>query len=682
MALEQGFAWDGKTYRSLSQVARAITGGHWNGPRFFGLTGSKSMARAAETIASAEGAGPSGVHKDKGPPDELAPARTSGLCAASRRCAVYTRVSTDHGLEQDFNSLDAQREACMAYVRSQAHEGWILAHGRYDDGGYSGASLDRPALQVLLDAVRQRRIDVIVVYKVDRLTRSLADFAKLIELFDAYGVSFISITQSFNTTTSMGRLTLNMLLSFAQFEREVTGERIRDKIAASKKKGLWVGGVVPLGYKVVDRKLMIDEAEAAIVELIFERYCALSSMIALMRELRERGVVTRRRTLSTGRTIGGIAFTKGPLGYLLKNRMYLGEINHGPTSYPGEHPAIVDKAIFDKAQEILARNATARGYSQSRSQALLVGRLYDDRGHRMTPSFAVKRGVRYRYYISRTVMEGRSNLAGSMARVPAVEIEEAVLEALRQLASSVDSKRWSRLVGPQPREVKRLIQSSAIAFRDGATPTHFAGPAAAARFASPGAPGSSTTARLSTAPGSAAAPASCQMAPAPSSPIAPEDRGLIAAVVERVAVRDGSIEIALTREAAAIVGEAAVIVPWRKPPARVTRELIPPIEGIHPDAQPIRSDTRAKLLTGVAKARGWLDELIAGRVLDIADIAQRQKRSVRSTAMQLSLAFLAPRLVQAIVDNRLPRGIGLTRLADLPNDWSEQFKALGLEAPR
>jgi site-specific DNA recombinase len=264
-------------------------------------------------------------------------------------------------------------------------------------------------LRALLKEVQKRQIDIIVVYKVDRLTRSLADFAKLIELFDAHGVSFISMTQSFNTTTSMGRLTLNMLLSFAQFEREVTGERIRDKIAASKKKGLWVGGVVPIGYKVVDHKLMVDEAEAAIVRLIFERYCAIGSMIALMRELRELGVVTRRRALTSGRTIGGIAFTKGPLAYLLKNRMYLGEINHGRTSYPGEHPAIVDKAIFDKVQEILARNAAARGYSQSRSQALLIGRLYDDRGHRMTPSFAVKGGVRYRYYVSRAVTEGQPN---------------------------------------------------------------------------------------------------------------------------------------------------------------------------------------------------------------------------------------------------------------------------------
>jgi site-specific DNA recombinase len=611
------------------------------------------------------------------------PRGRSACAPPSRRCAVYTRVSTDHGLEQDFNSLDAQREACIAYVRSQAHEGWTLARGRYDDGGYSGASLDRPALQALVDAVGQRQIDVIVVYKVDRLTRSLADFAKLVELFDTHGVSFISITQSFNTTTSMGRLTLNMLLSFAQFEREVTGERIRDKIAASKKKGLWVGGVVPLGYKVVDRKLTIEEAEAAIVRLIFERYCALGSMIALMRELHERGVVTRRRTLSTGRVIGGIAFTKGPLAYLLKNRMYLGEINHGPTSYPGEHPAIIDKAIFDKAQEILARNAAAKGYSQSRSQALLVGRLYDDRGYRMTPSFAAKRGIRYRYYVSRTVMEGRSDLAGSMTRVPAVDVEDAVIDALRQLASTVDPKRWSSLVSPQPREADRRIELSAIARRHGATPTGPSAPAAASStLHKAGPPGSPTTARLSIASRPAATAASCQMAPALSSSMASEDRRLIEAVVERVTIRDGSIEIALTREAAAIVGEAVVVVPWRKPPARVSRELIPPIEGAHPDAQPIRSDTKAKLLAGIAKTRGWLDELIAGRVLDIAEIAPRESRSVRSTAMLLSLAFLAPRLVQAIADNRMPRGIGLTRLADLPSDWSEQFKALGLQALR
>jgi DNA invertase Pin-like site-specific DNA recombinase len=231
------------------------------------------------------------------------------------RCAIYTRVSTDHGLEQDFNSLDAQHDAAQAYIRSQAHAGWALIRTRYDDGGYSGGSTERPALQRLLADVRARKVDVIVVYKVDRLTRSLADFAKLVELFDGHGVSFVSVTQQFNTTTSMGRLTLNVLLSFAQFEREVTSERIRDKVAASKRKGLWVGGIVPLGYATRDRKIVAVEEEAERVRTIFRRYLELGSLNLLMVDLRERGIVTKLRSLKTGRTIGGIPFTRGPLSY-------------------------------------------------------------------------------------------------------------------------------------------------------------------------------------------------------------------------------------------------------------------------------------------------------------------------------------------------------------------------------
>ena len=281
------------------------------------------------------------------------------------RCAIYTRVSTDQGLEQDFNSLDAQREACAAYIRSQAQEGWVLVPTPYDDGGYSGGNLDRPALKALLVAVAAKRIDVIVVYKVDRLTRSLADFAKLVEAFDAAGVSFISITQSFNTTTSMGRRTLNMLLSFAQFEREVTGERIRDKIAASKKKGIWVGGVVPLGYRVLDRKLIVDGEEAKTVRFIFGRYLELGSLGPLIDELRQNRILTRVRTLASGRKVGGVRFMRGPLAYLLKNRMYLGEINHGANSYPGEHPAIIGKDVFDAVQAKLAAQAAASGYRRS-----------------------------------------------------------------------------------------------------------------------------------------------------------------------------------------------------------------------------------------------------------------------------------------------------------------------------
>ena len=259
------------------------------------------------------------------------------------RYAVYTRVSTDAGLEQDFYSLDAQREACERYIKSQTHEGWKLLKPRFDDGGFSGGNMERPALQALLDEIRERRLDIVVVYKVDRLTRSLVDFAKLVELFDANGVSFVSVTQSFNTTTSMGRLTLNVLLSFAQFEREVTGERIRDKIAASKKKGLWMGGVVPLGYMVKDRKPVVVPEEAETVRLIFDRYRELRSLPILQRDLRERGVVTRRRTLATGRKVGGIPFLVGALVSLLRNRTYIGEINHRGESYPGEHDAIFGK---------------------------------------------------------------------------------------------------------------------------------------------------------------------------------------------------------------------------------------------------------------------------------------------------------------------------------------------------
>ena len=311
------------------------------------------------------------------------------------RCAIYTRVSTEHGLEQDFNSLDAQREAAEAYVKSQAHEGWRLIRESFDDGGFSGGSLDRPALQRPLTSIRSGRIDVVVVYKVDRLTRSLADFAKLVELFDAEGVSFVSVTQSFNTTSSMGRLTLNMLLSFAQFEREVTGERIRDKIAASKRRGIWVGGIVPLGYEVRERKLVSKEDEAATVRLIFERYLARGSLPALQRELRERGVVTRLRTLSSGRTIGGVALTNGPLAHLLRNRIYVGDLNHKGASHPGQHEPIIAPALFDAVQEKLTSNRNGHRMQRASSGALLVGRIFDDCGNRMTPSTAKKGGIRY-----------------------------------------------------------------------------------------------------------------------------------------------------------------------------------------------------------------------------------------------------------------------------------------------
>jgi site-specific DNA recombinase len=348
------------------------------------------------------------------------------------RCAVYTRKSTDHNLELEFNSLDAQREACEAYIKSQAHEGWRLIPTKYDDGGHSGASLSRPALQTLLDDVRAGKIDVIVVYKIDRLTRSLTDFAKLVEVFDQQSVSFVSITQSFNTTTSMGRLTLNVLLSFAQFEREVIGERVRDKISASKKKGIWVGGPVPMGYRVIDKKVSIVPAEAKTVRMIFERYLALKSISALQTELDQKGIRTRKQKLSSGRIRGGCRYGKGTLYHLLKNRFYVGEVAYKGSINKGEHKPIVERATFDAAQKLLSDNAVERNASRHSSGALLTGLLFDDRGNRMTPTYSRKHGARYRYYISHALLQSRKGEAGSVTRVSAAEIEEAVVTVLQQ----------------------------------------------------------------------------------------------------------------------------------------------------------------------------------------------------------------------------------------------------------
>ncbi len=348
------------------------------------------------------------------------------------RCAIYTRVSTEHGLDQEFNSLDNQREAGEAYIKSQAHEGWRCLPDLYDDGGFSGGSIQRPGLLRLLDDIRARRLDIVVVYKVDRLTRSLADFAKLVELFDAHDVSFVSVTQAFNTTNSMGRLTLNVLLSFAQFEREVTGERIRDKIAASKRKGIWMGGVLPLGYRVEARKLIVVEEEAATVRMIFERYLSTGSVPALQQSLRQDGIISRRRTLSSGRVIGGTPFTNGPLSYLLRNRMYLGEINHRDSAHKGEHAPIIDLALFDAVQAKLVANQIGRRGPCRPSGALLLRKLFDDKGNRMTPVVGRKGPVQYRYYASSAATQGRHDQAGSVPRVSAPDIEAAVLEVLRQ----------------------------------------------------------------------------------------------------------------------------------------------------------------------------------------------------------------------------------------------------------
>lgn len=339
------------------------------------------------------------------------------------RCAIYTRKSTEHGLELEFNSLSAQREACEAYIKSQASQGWRALPKLYDDAAYSGGNLERPALKQLLKDIEAGKIDVVAVYKIDRLTRSLADFAKLVEVFDAKSVSFVAITQQFNTTTSMGRLTLNVLLSFAQFERELASERVRDKVAASRAKGKWTGGTVPLGYDVKDKKLVPNLSEQKTVNLIYRHYLELKSIGRLVEELNAKRVVTKTRNAIAQ---GGNPFTPGPLGYILKNRLYIGEMAHRGKWHPGEHQPILDKTLFDRVQAQLATNSIDRSKRRSHGGALLTGKLYDDRGNLMSPSFSSKNGVRYRFYVSSALLRGRKAEVGSVGRVSATEIEDAV----------------------------------------------------------------------------------------------------------------------------------------------------------------------------------------------------------------------------------------------------------------
>lgn len=344
------------------------------------------------------------------------------------RCAIYTRKSSEEGLDQAFNSLHAQREACEAYVLSQAGEGWTALKTVYDDGGFSGGNLDRPGLKQLLADVRAGAVDVVVVYKVDRLTRSLSDFAEIVKAFDASGVSFVSVTQAFNTTSSMGRLTLNMLLSFAQFEREVTGERIRDKIAASKAKGMWMGGVAPLGYDLpndkTSRALVVNEAEAELVRHVFSRYLELGSVHQLTAELNAQGRTTKAWTAASGKAMGGRPFEPGGVYHVLRNRTYLGEITHRGESHPGRHQAIVDAETFARADALLKSNARERRNRSKRSFGL-KGLIFDADGHPMSPTTAKGRAATYRYYVSAPLQKSvrLDTPEHLIRRVPAEAIE-------------------------------------------------------------------------------------------------------------------------------------------------------------------------------------------------------------------------------------------------------------------
>ena len=528
------------------------------------------------------------------------------------RCAIYTRVSTDHGLDQEFNSLDAQYDAASAYIKSQAHAGWALIRSRYDDGGYSGGSTDRPDLQRLLDDIRARKIDVIVVYKVDRLTRSLADFAKLVELFDVQGVSFVSVTQQYNTTTSMGRLTLNVLLSFAQFEREVTSERIRDKIAASKRKGLWVGGPLPLGYAMQDDKIAVVEDEAERVRLIYRRYLELSGVNALVRDLRDKDIRTKARRRATGATHGGIPFGRGSLFYLLRNRFYIGEVKYKGEILPGEQPAIMESELFDAVQQKLTDQWSHRNHAKTKSDHLLTGLLYDDAGHRMIPTHATKAGIRYRYYVSLPHLKGESKTVsvGSVSRIPATDIEDIIVKSVNE-----------HLVAQHDQ-------------------------------------------------------------PSSSGAHADDRRVMIAEQVVRVDVQKDRLIVrfksAGTEEGSHSTDGQLLSIPWQKPPSRKSRQILIPLGVPRNEVRPTRIERRARLVNAIARGRRWLDEIVSSSAANVEQIATRQKCSVRQVNMTISLAFLAPDLIKAAVEGRLPRGIGVERLRDAPAEWSRQFEALGL----
>ena len=543
------------------------------------------------------------------------------------RCAIYTRKSSEEGLEQGFNSLHAQREACAAYVLSQASEGWTLLPGEYDDGGLSGGTLQRPALQRLLGDVAAGKIDIIVVYKVDRLTRSLLDFAKLVEALDQAGTSFVSITQSFNTTTSMGRLTLNMLLSFAQFEREVTAERIRDKIAASKAKGMWMGGIPPLGYEPAGRSLAVVEEHAAIVRDIHARYRKLGNVRLVADQLINAGITSPVRTLSTGKRYGGASFSRGQLYAILRNPIYVGEIAHKGRSYPGQHPPILERAEWEAVQRRLDGNIQGERRVRTASASPLAGKLVDAAGQPLVATHASKGQKRYRYYVSKALQTGAAADQPQAWRIPAREIEQLVASELAVLlADPLDFAERTRLV-LEPATLQPFM--------------------------------------------AAAKALAAQLHDAPAK--------LIARLVSAVRVLDDQIEIEL-----ATARLAAAVKLGREPDAPATLVLACPVRLtrtgravrlVHSSGAPaIGAEPDVALIRLVAKAREWWSVIAAGEITP-AVLAAREGVTVQWLLRVMRLAFLSPEVTEALVAGKLAAGVDGTALLAteaIALDWSRQ----------
>ncbi|MEQ7873990.1 recombinase family protein [Sphingomonas sp. ASV193] len=537
----------------------------------------------------------------------------------SLRCAIYTRKSSEEGLEQDFNSLDAQHEACSAYIKSQASEGWKLVRDRYDDGGISGGTLDRPGLKRLLADIEARRIDIVVVYKVDRLTRSLLDFAKLIEAFDNAGTSFVSITQSFSTTTSMGRLTLNMLLSFAQFEREVTAERIRDKIAASKAKGMWMGGVPPIGYRPDGRSLAIVEEDAAIVRQIFGRYSKVGNVRLLANELRRDGIQSPQRIAETGRTFGGRPFSRGQLYRILRNPAYIARIDHDGRRHDANHPAIIDLGLWDRVQSSLAANINGTRSRAPRETSLLAGKIVDERGTPMVAAHACKGKTRYRYYVSSDLQHSGDASASEGWRLPAREIEPLVRDqVIGMLRNPFDVPALTLGDDISPIEVQTLINRGI------------------------------ESARTIEASNRKSALLLCEL-------------------VSSVRIGAGKVTIALSADRlAALLGlslndEPIVL----RSEARLKRRG-QVMRLVMPSGTPATPSTERSLINAIVQGRAWWDELLANPKLTMRDIARRENLSGPYIVRLVRLAFLSPAILQSVVDGTAPVDMTLDSLT-VPN---------------
>jgi site-specific DNA recombinase len=572
---------------------------------------------------------------------------TAAAARSRVRCAIYTRKSSEEGLEQSFNSLQAQREACGAYIASQRHEGWQVVAKHYDDGGFSGGNMNRPALKQLLDDIAARLVDTVVVYKVDRLTRSLIDFAKIIELFDEKGVSFVSVTQQFNTTTSMGRLTLNVLLSFSQFEREVTGERIRDKIAASKKKGMWMGGVSPLGYDVVDRQLVVNSAEAKVVEEIFAQYLRLGSVAELKEYLDRKQLRTKVRTSAHGRVFGGRAFSRGGLYKLLNNEVYTGRIAHRGQSYEGQHPAIITTETREKVKSLLAANNQGhRKRGETDTSSLLSGLVFDADGNRYTATHAVKRGRRYRYYTSQAVIQKRKPPT-SLDRIPAKELEHLPSGRIEQFLNS-------------PEELAAAYTESGLLIND------------LGRLVE-AAQGQALGWRQLT---------SEQLA------------GYVRRVVKRIVLSGSKVEIQID-----LGFLAELLIPelgnntathGGKPDGRhhpftlrcsfTLARRRGELRLLLPGSSTVNDKSMSPLLKSVVTAHDWKERILLGEIYSIRQLAGEAKLNVRYAARILRLAALSPDIVHEVIRDGGVADRPLRQfMRRLPLMWNEQASIVGSE---